>query len=345
MNKHRIRNDAGTQEILIYDEIGFFGVRAVDILAQLKNFNADPISVRINSPGGDVVEAVAIYNALRNKGSQIIVHIDALAASSASMIAMAGDKVHIAENAFFMIHNPWAFTLGDSKEHRDTAALLDRFGTMIADTYRAKSGATAAKIQDWMDAETWFTGQEAIDEGFADELDATLDVAASFDLTRFDHTPDSLRAGSRRRIAASLARPRATSPTTTEDDMDLQARVTELEGQLTTVKAENVTIKAKLDAAEAAVAERTRLSMIETKLKAAALPDTLVTKLFREQLVAAKDEAGVDALITERTELAKSIGGSTAASTERVIPDPAKAGAPKAVTADVVTGAVSALFS
>jgi ATP-dependent protease ClpP protease subunit len=181
-------------EVLIYDEIGFWGIRAKDVVEELKAIEASTINLRINSPGGDVTEGIAIYNALRNHGATIVTHIDALAASIASIIALAGDPVHMAENAFLMIHDAFAITIGNAELHRKNAGVLDRMNATLIKTYRAKTGASEERVMQWMAAETWFTADEAKDAGFVDEVEGTTEAEANFDLSVFRHPPARLAA-------------------------------------------------------------------------------------------------------------------------------------------------------
>lgn len=160
-------------EITIYEDIGdsFFGdsVSALSIKKQLDSMTGD-IIVRINSPGGDVFDGIAIYSILKQHDGEINVFIDGLAASIASTIAMAGDSITMAENAFMMIHDPWSFSVGDAAEHRATAELLDKVKGSVVNTYQKKTDLDPKKISDMMTDETWLTAYEAFDMGFATEI-------------------------------------------------------------------------------------------------------------------------------------------------------------------------------
>lgn len=188
--------DDDAVELLLYDEIGFWGITAKQFADELARIEASTIHLRVNSPGGDVFDGVAIYNTLRAKDAQVITHIDGLAASIASVIALAGDEVRIAPNAFFMIHNPWGVTIGDADLHRKMADRLDKISLgAIVSTYRAKTGAAVATIERWMDDETWFTAEQAADAGFVDvveEVAPAEDRALPFDLSIYQHVPAGL---------------------------------------------------------------------------------------------------------------------------------------------------------
>jgi ATP-dependent protease ClpP protease subunit len=182
-------------ELYIYDEIGpdFWGlVSARSIISQLDKIpDDDEIVVRINSPGGDVNEGIAIYNALSRR-SQTRCEIDALAASAASYIAMACDTICIAENAMLMIHNPYTIAMGNADELRQTADILDKYGDNIATTYATRCGKDLDEIKQLMNVETWFTAQEAVDAGLADEVGKTLKVAAKLRDGMFRNAPTIL---------------------------------------------------------------------------------------------------------------------------------------------------------
>lgn len=178
-------------EVTIFDEIGMWGVTAKDFIAGLKAHAGKTITVNINSPGGSVFDALAIYNALRAHGSEITVKVMGVAASAASLIAMAGNKIIMPENTFMMIHNPWAFTAGNADELRDFADTLDTIGSALVKTYVARTGLDEAEVKELLAAETWLTAEEAVAKGFATEMEAALKIAASYDTERF---PANIRA-------------------------------------------------------------------------------------------------------------------------------------------------------
>lgn len=192
-----------TAELLIYDVIGedFFGdgVSAKGVVQQLKGMpdTVETVLVRINSPGGDVFDGVAIMNALLGFKGTVNVQIDGLCASAASVIAMAGKTISMAESSMLMVHNPWVMSIGDANDMRATADLLDkiRMGTMLP-AY-ARSGMTAEQITAVMDAETWYTAAEAKEAGWVDailELPAKPAAKAKYDLSAFKHPPAAIKA-------------------------------------------------------------------------------------------------------------------------------------------------------
>ncbi|MBL4709749.1 MAG: Clp protease ClpP [Flavobacteriales bacterium] len=183
-------------ELLIYGDIGdnWWGdsVTAKDVVTQLQSVDTDEILVRINSYGGSVSDGLAIYNALKRHDALVTVAVEGVAVSIASLIAMSADTIEISENALFMVHAPWGYTGGNSKELRDFADLLDKYADAMASSYMSKSGKTREDILSLLtDGEDhWYTAQEAIDEGFADVITDEIQIAASgFDLSRFKSIP------------------------------------------------------------------------------------------------------------------------------------------------------------
>jgi len=195
--KPKIENKVDKEStVYIYDEIGWFGIMAEDFVKDLNEIKAETIHIRINSPGGDVFDGTAIANAIRNHKSKTIVHIDGLAASISSIIAIAADEVLMSENAFYMFHEAWSFSIGNAADMRETADLLDKIDGVLAKSYAKKTGKEIDEIKDLMGAETWLTADEALDMGMVDgvemneEADAKMDM---FDLSVFANVPDKLK--------------------------------------------------------------------------------------------------------------------------------------------------------
>jgi ATP-dependent Clp protease, protease subunit len=189
------RAQARGAEIVIYDEIGAFGIPAKAFLDELKALGpVAELTVRINSPGGSVFDGVAIYNALKRHDAAITVWIDGIAASIASMIAMAGDEVVMPENAMLMLHDPSALVIGTAADMRGTADALDKMKAGMVAAYRDKSGRDDGEIEALMTAETWLSAQEALQLGLADRVEEPVRMAAHFDLSRFRNTPPQLAA-------------------------------------------------------------------------------------------------------------------------------------------------------
>jgi ATP-dependent Clp endopeptidase proteolytic subunit ClpP len=173
--------------VTLYDEIGAFGAGSKEFLSDLGKLSGQHIHLRINSPGGSVIEGTAIYNALRRHEGGLTVHIDAMAASMASVIAMAGAPVFMADNALLMIHNPWTVSMGESKDLRKEADLLDKLKVNLRNAYVRKTGMDAEEIAQMMDEETWLDAVEAVALGFADAIEEGVAAAATA-------TPEMLRA-------------------------------------------------------------------------------------------------------------------------------------------------------
>lgn len=163
---------ADAAELFIYGEIGGWwdGPTTEDIVKEITALDASQIVVRINSPGGSVFDGVAIYNALAQHSAEIVVKIEGVAASIASVIAMAGDKIMIGEAANIMIHKPWSFVVGDAAAMRKEAEVLDTLEGGLIDIYAARTGIDTKHLSDWIGQETWFRGAQAVEEGFADEV-------------------------------------------------------------------------------------------------------------------------------------------------------------------------------
>lgn len=168
---YRIENKASTTaKLYIFDEIGDWGVNARDFANDLTGITAPEIELHLSSPGGDVFAGVAIYQSLKDHPAAVNVVIDSLAASAASFIAMAGDTIKIARNAQMMIHDAHGLSIGNAKDMRETATLLEKVSDNIADIYSQRAGGT---VEDWrarMLAETWYSAQEAVEAGLADEI-------------------------------------------------------------------------------------------------------------------------------------------------------------------------------
>lgn len=146
------------------------GITAKTVTAQLRAIGDRPVEVQINSPGGDMFEGIAIYNVLREHPQPVTVKIMGMAASAASVIAMAGDTVEIGAASFLMIHQCWVVAVGNADDMRETADYLAPFDQAMADVYAFRSGATAVDCMKWMKAETYMSGSVAIERGFADSL-------------------------------------------------------------------------------------------------------------------------------------------------------------------------------
>lgn len=160
--------------ISVLDYIGDYwgeGVTAKRIAAALRSIGRDnPVTVNINSPGGDMFEGLAIYNLLREHRGEVTVKVLGMAASAASTIAMAGDRIEIGRAAFFMVHNCWVLAMGNRNDLREFAEYLEPFDRAMADVYAGRTGRPLDDMIELMDAETWIGGSDAVDGSFADAL-------------------------------------------------------------------------------------------------------------------------------------------------------------------------------
>lgn len=172
---------SGENSISVFDVIGSDwygeGVTASRIAGALRSLNGADVTVNINSPGGDMFEGLAIYNLLREYEGRVTVKVLGLAASAASVIAMAGDDVQIGRGAFLMIHNCWVCAMGNRHDLAQIAADLAPFDKAMSDIYQARSGLDAETVGKMMDGETYIGGSEAVERGFADSLLSADEIA------------------------------------------------------------------------------------------------------------------------------------------------------------------------
>ena len=196
----RAAAQSGENTITIFDVIGEDwwgdGVSANRIAAALRSLGGEDVTVHINSPGGDMFEGLAIYNLFREYQGKVTVKVLGLAASAASIIAMAGDEVQIGRGAFFMIHNAWIMAAGNRNDFREYADYLEPFDKAMADIYAARSGMPVEEIQSLMDKESFIGGSDSITKGLADAL------LSSDEITSDEESP----AAAIRKIDAFLAK-------------------------------------------------------------------------------------------------------------------------------------------
>lgn len=314
-------------EISIFDEIGYWGVSAKQFIADLKSVPADhEIILKIHSPGGEVFDGNAIYNALKRHTGGVSVQIEGLAASMATVISLAGAPVKMAANGFYMIHNPWGSAVGDAEEMRDQAALLDKIRSGMIAAYAAKSGQEPEQIAAWMDAETWFSAEEAKAAGFVDEITDSLALAASSNkfarLGKFRHAPSDLTA---RSVDMD------TEAQTAEADVAVEPVVEAQEAPTTTEPTAEETPVAVVDAIiDAEVEETEEVVEEDPKEEAPAAPvasvphadaimakyNTVLARAEKAEAEATSLRAALDAERSALTNLERSLGLAAA----RVVP-------------------------
>lgn len=203
-------------EITIYDEIGAWGVTSKDFIEVLKALGEPAvIDVRLNSGGGDVFDGLAIYHALKRHPARIDVWVDGLAASIASIIAMAGDAISMPENSYLMIHDPSAFVVGRAEDMSKMAETLRSIKQSLVNIYARRTGIEPDEIASLMADETWFDGPTAVARGFATALIDAEPIAAHFDLGKFSKVPADARrlfGGTQMDVTTTTDRPVATPP-------------------------------------------------------------------------------------------------------------------------------------
>jgi ATP-dependent protease ClpP protease subunit len=170
-NWYRIENASAEEaHVYIYDEIGFWGTTAAGFVDELNSISSPKLNIHINSPGGEVFDGVAIHSALMASPAHVTVYIDGIAASAASFIAMAGDRIVMARHATMMIHDAAGLCWGNASDMTAMGGLLDKLSDNIADMYALQAGGTVASWREKMRAESWYTGQEALAAGLVDEI-------------------------------------------------------------------------------------------------------------------------------------------------------------------------------
>ena len=179
------KSTEGIVDIYIFDEIGSYGVNAQSFIEEVKAYKKRPMNLHINCVGGDVFDGMAIYNILKKRTAETTVYIEGIAASMGSVIALAADNVVMAENSLFMIHNAWGGAMGEAKEMRKTAKLLEKISNEIADIYVKKTKMPYDKVKEMMDEETWLNAEEAYSLGFIDSISDAIKVAAKYDVSKF----------------------------------------------------------------------------------------------------------------------------------------------------------------
>lgn len=196
-----VASTAGDETVIyLYDPIvsdrataEYFGcVCAQDLVPEIDGITTDIIRLRINCPGGDVFAMQAIMNALRNQKAKLLGQVDGVAASAATGIAVICDELTMEPGSLFMIHNSHGLAYGNKTDLRALAGLMDKVDEGMVDAYEAKTGAAREKITSWMDAETWFTAEEAVAAGFANSVNANgrkVKACAGWNLSAFANAP------------------------------------------------------------------------------------------------------------------------------------------------------------
>ena len=186
-NWFEISNNAKskTADVFIYSEVGGFDINAQSFINELQEIKDKEIHVHINSLGGSVFDGLAIYNALKNHAKKVTTKVEGVCASIASVIAMAGDKIEMAENSLLMIHNPFAMSGGDANELRKTANILDKIRNEIAEIYASKSKHDVNHYIGLMDVESWFNSKESLELGLVNGITQPIKIENNYDISNF----------------------------------------------------------------------------------------------------------------------------------------------------------------
>tara|TARA_R110002073_G_scaffold144222_2_gene296260 strand:+ start:1044 stop:2057 length:1014 start_codon:yes stop_codon:yes gene_type:complete len=182
---YEINNSTEVTDIYLFSDIGTFGVSAQSFVEEIKEYENKELAIHINSLGGEVFEGMAIYSIIQRRKAKTTVYIEGIAASIASVIALAADEVIMSENSLLMIHNAWGGSSGDAKEMRKQADVLDKISNEIAEIYVKKTRLSYNEIEMMMSEETWLTAEEAVALGFVDSISEPIKVAAKYDVSKF----------------------------------------------------------------------------------------------------------------------------------------------------------------
>lgn len=238
-------------KISIFDEIGGWGVSSKEFIAALNEMDGD-LTISVNSPGGDVLEGLAIYNAIKSYSGNVTIEVNTLAASMASVIALAGDKIKIADNGFFMIHNPWTVAGGDADYLEKTASDMRKMQGVLENIYFENTNLTLDQVKEMMAAETWIAADEAIEMGLADEV-----FKAEKPKAEAKHFRGQIAARIFNGVRAPTSKPANRTnnrgdKTMSDNDklLDMQAKLTDAEASTKSLNKEIADLKAQLKATE-----------------------------------------------------------------------------------------------
>ena len=310
-------NKPKAADISIHDEIGLWGISASAFMRDLRGMGElDEIHLSLHSPGGDVLDGWAIYNALKSSKAKITARVEGLAASMASVILQAADVREVHENSYVMVHNPWGLAVGDAEEMRDTADLLDKLGNGLVNAYTSRTGNSEEDVRAWMDAETWMDGKEAVERGFADLLlDGVALSARAFDSRKFKMTPKSLQNSDSAPIVATVDE---TPPDAPVEETPVEAQVeTPAVEPVAPVEAESETAPqaSLIQRAIAALTGRPDTSAIQAKLDEA---NALVATLHATNASLTARISELEPLAQERDELLVAIQTAEAVAVAQV---------------------------
>ena len=308
--------DGSAPEVHIYDEIGGYGVGAKEFIAELKQHSGNRIHLRINSVGGSVTEGLAIANAIKRHKGGVTAHVDGLAASMATVIAVSADETVMADNGIFMVHEPWSVGQGTADDLRAEADVLDKMKKSLVRSYTKKTGMDDEEVEELMRAETWMNAQEALAYGFIDYIEDGIEAAASVTpasaRARFDNFSNSMSRKTAKNIKAEEAAAEVVAPVEapvidevavdiSEEVMtaELQAKVDALQADLA-AKAEADTVRAQADEVTAKEIETLKAEVERLTAESAGKDDEIAalaaaSKSAGEQAAAIVASVGIDA--------------------------------------------------
>lgn len=188
----QVRRTGSETEIYLYGEIGFYGISAGQIAEALDGARGQPVTLRINSPGGDVFDGLAIHSLLKTWDAPVRAQIDGVAASAASVVMLGASQIDMVRGSFVMVHNAWGVSIGNASEMRDFAGVLDQIDGNLAELYAGKSGGDVESWRERMDAETWLNAEQALASGIVDKIIDAPSVSASVAPGLYRNAPAAL---------------------------------------------------------------------------------------------------------------------------------------------------------
>lgn len=295
-------------ELMIYGVVGdtWDELDAETIIKQVQDLGEiNDLHVRINSGGGYVIEGLAIYNFLNRLSANVVIHVDGIAASMASVLLMAGDERRMPENGMIMIHNPWDISIGDADQLRKDADKLDLMKNSLVSIYAAKTGLPVSEINAMMDAETWLNAQDAFDKGFIDVITEAVDSEnlALVDVKAYTNVPDGFKAAASLKPGVKVTgqNPIAASGANTNEGTTMtdEERKAAEKAEKAKVKAAEVKAAAEAKAtadkaaADARIAERNRGVEIRAAVATAKLPSTFADELVASEMSVADARSAI----------------------------------------------------
>lgn len=275
---YSIRNAGTSAEISIYEEIGMGGVTPAAFISELAALKSLPITVRINSLGGSVFDGLAIYNLLRDHVGGVTIKIDGVAASMASVVAMAGTRVIMSESALMMIHNPNSEVAGEASDLRNMAGVLDQVKNSLVAAYQRKTNLPPNRLAAMMDAETWMSAADALELGFIDAIEKSALVAAKFDTARMPNLPAKFK-----NLMSQPTTPATPTNATAEEVAALTTQVADLLAQITILIHERDDLVSQLALAQSTLPVDPSMPAVDPESAAAAIA---TAQAERDQLAA-----------------------------------------------------------